>query len=131
MLLDKIKIDLSKFEQQISALDGKLSTLNRIKEDYNSLIARMRDNIASEDSDAYPKLEERAKQQIQMLTTEINSAMATRQTLVNVLEKAKENGSLVGSILDNSINTVGNTVRVTADAAKAAAAAAGVTAMIL
>ena len=91
----------------------------------------MRDNIASEDSDAYPKLEERAKQQIQMLTTEINSAMATRQTLVNVLEKAKENGSLVGSILDNSINTVGNTVRVTADAAKAAAAAAGVTAMIL
>ena len=131
MLLDKIKIDLSKFEQQISALDGKLSTLNRIKEDYNSLIARMRDNIASEYSDAYPKLEERAKQQIQMLTTEINSAMATRQTLVNVLEKAKENGSLVGSILDNSINTVGNTVRVTADAAKAAAAAAGVTAMIL
>ena len=125
MLLEKIKIDLNKFEQQISAIDVKLNTLNRIREDYKALIAKMRDNIASEESDAYSKLEQRANQQIVMLTTEINSALAARQTLSNVLEKAKENGTLVGSILDNSINTIKNTVETTAEAAKAAATAAG------
>ena len=31
MLLEKIRIDLNKFEQQISALDVKLNTLNRIR----------------------------------------------------------------------------------------------------
>lgn len=125
MLLEKIKIDLNKFEQQISSLDVKLNTLNRIREDYKALIAKMRDNIASEESDSYSKLEQRAQQQIVMLTTEINSALATRQALANVLEKAKENGTLVGSILDNSINTIKNTVETTAEAAKAAVAAAG------
>lgn len=125
-----LKVSVDGFQKRLTELDTKLNILNRIKSDYEQLVRDMRNNITSEDSDSYAKLEERAKYQIEALTANINMALATRAGLAKVVEEASQNGQLVNGILDDSINVVGNTVHSALDAAKIAVQAAGVAAVL-
>jgi len=117
-------VDKSKYLERINQLDVQLTRLNQIKDDYNSLISELNDKVVGSDSDAFAKIEQRAKEQINALQTNIEAAQASRASLQRTVDQMEENQRLVSNVIDQSVNTIGNEVHKNLEAAKAAAAIA-------
>lgn len=129
-----LKIDARDYEVKISAIDVQLNRLNDIRAQYEELIRQMGqmifNNEGDEDVENYRILENRAKQQIDALDSNIKLAQTTRAMLAKTVQEMKDNGTNIAEIIGNSINVAGNTIGTIKETAEAAAAAAGAAATV-